>query len=368
MRHLFAVHRDATVEKAAGDWIARCDRGLSPREAEEFAAWEAADPRHAAELARLTATWNSLDTADEVPEIMRVARELEEKQLRRSRRRFSPAWSLAALGAAAAVTVAWIFWRAPDPEAAASPRYKVVPSSAQRLTLVDGTVVELNGDSAVEPAFSAAERRVRLVRGEAHFAVAKNAARPFIVQAGNVAVRAVGTAFNVRFDPATIEVLVTEGKVRVDDAVQGRSLLAEAADVPARRDEPVTVAGPSGLEPPLAKPDVPLLKAGQRVVLPVAAAVAVMPVAVTPADIARALAWQGTQFIFERTPLEEAIAAFNSFNRSQLVLGDPALRVRKLGGTFRADNVDAFVRLLETGFEITVERRGENELVLRPAK
>ena len=60
--------------------------------------------------------------------------------------------------------------------------------------LDDGTVVELNGGAEIEVQFTAAERRLRLVRGEAHFQVAKNPLRPFVVEAGGVAVRAVGTA------------------------------------------------------------------------------------------------------------------------------------------------------------------------------
>jgi transmembrane sensor len=55
--------------------------------------------------------------------------------------------------------------------------------------------------------------------GEAHFFVEKDPQRPFVVNAAGIDVRAVGTAFNVRIDPAAVEVLVTEGRVRVDPAV-----------------------------------------------------------------------------------------------------------------------------------------------------
>ena len=87
----------------------------------------------------------------------------------------------------------------------------------------------------------------------------------------------------------------------------------------------------------------------------------------TGSELIVTLAWRSAQLVFERTTLEEAVAAFNSFNRLQLSLGDPALRTRRLGGVFRADNIDAFVRLLETGFDIAAERPGEFEIVLRPA-
>lgn len=358
----------AAIEKSAADWIARLDRGLTPAEAAQFAAWEAADPRHTAELVRVNTAWRLLDTADEVPEIMRLAQEMEARQTRRPAVRRWRAWAFAGAGLAAVLALMWtVSSRSPawpktsserERSMAAGRSYQVVPSTAQRLTLADGSLVELRADSAVETAFSPEERRVRIVRGEAHFAVVKDATRPFIVQAGDVSVRAVGTAFNVRLAPATVEVLVTEGKVRVDDTAKNQSLLSPA-DPAAHPATEAAAHSPSASSP--------VLTAGQRVVIAATAPSAAPPLAATADDTERALAWRSVRLVFERTSLAEAVAAFNSFNRCQLVLGDPALRARKLGGTFRADNIDAFVRLLETGFDLTAERRSEFAIVLHAA-
>ena len=304
------MYQKASAQKIAADWIARGDRGLSPEQQKKMAAWEAADPRHAVELARLRNTWRVLGTADEVPGMMEYARGLEQKALRRRQR---PAWTAKvylASGIAAAVMLVWTLGWTPTglkPKAAESGRYSVIPSSAQRLTLSDGSIVELNGDSAVEPAFSATERQVRLLRGEAHFDVMKDPARPFSVTAGAVVVRAVGTAFNVRMETAAVEVLVTEGKVRVNDAARGEPLLANAA-VPAGDVPPMMAKDPVSME-------TPVLVAGQKAVFSNATPAAVAPVAVTAAEMAHRLAWQDTQFVFDRTPLADAVAAFNRFNR-----------------------------------------------------
>jgi transmembrane sensor len=67
--------------------------------------------------------------------------------------------------------------------------------------------------------------------------------------------------------------------------------------------------------------------------------------------------------MFVRTPLADAVKAFNLHGTHRLELGDPALGVHLLGGTFFADNVEAFVRLLEQGGEIRAERL-ENRTVL----
>lgn len=335
----------AAIAKAAGDWLAKRDRGLTPAESAALAAWESADPRHAAELERLGSTWAALDTADELPEIQALSREVEQAIDRRARRR----WPLVMV-AAAALVVAAIWFRIPANERATpeiATTYQVIPSRAQQRVLADGTVVELNGDSAVEPAFAPHERRIRLIRGEAHFMVVKDATRPFIVEAGTVAFYAVGTAFNVRLDPAAVQVLVTEGKVRVEAA----SPAAEAnpiANTPAAQ---------------------PVLIAGQRLVVGAhqdAKELSELPVeSVTPDERGRSLAWKSPQLVFDHTPLRDAVAAFNRFNQRQLVVTDPVLAERKLGGTFQADNAEAFVLLLESGFNVVAESRGEAETTLR---
>lgn len=66
------------------------------------------------------------------------------------------------------------------------------------LALADGTKVWLNAETELHypSRFEGAERRVRVV-GEAYFQVTKNDSCPFIVEAGEVAVRVTGTEFNV---------------------------------------------------------------------------------------------------------------------------------------------------------------------------
>jgi len=181
--------------------------------------------------------------------------------------------------------------------------------------------------------------------------VAKNPARPFYVTAGPVTVRAVGTAFDVRLGAAAVEVLVTEGKVRVDDNVKGVSLLSA-----------VPAAGEAG----------GVLRAGQRVVVNLAEVVddstAARVADVTPGEIEQALAWQATRLVFNDTPLDEVVTAFNRYNEHRLVIGDPLVSTRRITGVFRADNLDGFTRLLEGGVDVRAERNGNGEIVLRAVR
>jgi transmembrane sensor len=209
----------------------------------------------------------------------------------------------------------------------------------ERRTLEDGSVVDLNRGAAVEVDFTATERRVTLVRGEANFTVAKDVARPFIVTAGGVAVRAVGTVFNVRLGGAGVEVVVAEGRVQVD--------------------------APGGA----AQDGAQVLAVGQSAVVPLAK-VAATPqiVTLTEAQLAARLAWQPRLLDFTNAPLSEIVADFNRRNPVQLVVGEPALGGLRLSAAFRSDNVEGFVRLMESDFGMRAEWRSEREIVLRRAK
>ncbi len=328
------------LAQAAAAWLARRDRDLTAAEQDAYLQWLGQDPRHGAALARLENDWRALDalahwrpahSAQPNPDLLARPRLIRRRAAR---------WGLAAVAAAAAVAAGvWFSASRSDrlEQLAAARGVRVIPRP-ERLTLADGSVVELNRDSRITTDFTVGERRVRLVRGEAHFTVAKNPARPFVVEAGAVAVRAVGTVFEVRRAATAVEVLVTEGKVRVE-----RPAAAGAAPVP-----------PTSLV------------AGERAVVDTSA-VSAAPVvtAVSAAEIERALAWQGVRLEFPSLPLAEVVTEFNLRNTTQLTLGDPETGQLRIGGTFRADNVEGFVRLLQLSFGVTAERQPNGAVVLR---
>ena len=88
---------------------------------------------------------------------------------------------------------------------------------------------------------------------------------------------------------------------------------------------------------------------------------------VTPAQIARALAWQGLRLEFQEMPLGDVVAEFNRYNRRKLLVRDRATAAIVVGGNFRADNADGFVRLLESSFGVTARVEGD-EIVLGLAR
>jgi transmembrane sensor len=162
---------------------------------------------------------------------------------------------------------------------------------------------------------------VKLDAGEAWFEVAKDAARPFVVQAGPVRIRAVGTAFSVRRRGEGCDVLVTEGLVE--------TWLDGLADRPSR------------------------LSAGFRSLI----AAGRDPVTIqAPEDIERSLSWRTGSIALEGQSLAEAAEEFNRYNERRIVVVDPALAKRRFAGLFRTNDPEGFANAVAAtiGARVTI--------------
>lgn len=268
-----------------------------------------------------------------------LLRELEKRSARRRRRAV-----LLSISTAVVLTVfSWRAWsvRGTDFSSAKT----VVVAQPEQQVLSDGSVVEFNPGTIVSIAFSDMERRVVLQQGEAFFNVATDSARPFVVVAGSVEFRAVGTAFAVQLRDATVEVVVTEGRVAVNS-------LPDANDV---ANVPQVTAT--------------LVDAGQRArvegIGPRGAGATCQVDVLSDAELVTAQGWRVPRLEFSGTSLAEALPLFNLHSSVQLVLDDPSLGRLRLSGIIRADNTDALLRLLETSLNITAEHRSDGEIRLR---
>jgi len=335
--------RDEAIEATAAAWLAERDAGLSAEDAAAFAAWRAADPRHEAAVARLESAWGALQALREFRPEARVHpdRDLLARPAGGTVLRFPALVATAALAACLTLAAAWLWLRPSAPvEPLPHVHYATTAGGYQRMTLPDGSMVDLNANTEIRELFTAAQRRVVLVRGEATFQVTKNAARPFIVEADGVAVQAVGTAFNVRLRPGKVDVLVTEGRVRVNPPEQAQPFGTVAQE----------------------------LTMGQRVTLPTASAVEFAPPVVqtvSPAIVREELSWQEPKLVFVETPLAEVVRQFNSRNRVQIELEEPDLGNLPVGGSFRPDNVEGFVRLITSNEQIEAVRGSGDRIILR---
>lgn len=330
------------IDREAAQWLARLD---SQPESEalraQFESWRNADARHAAAYLRLSIAWARMDrlralSAGQSPidSDALLARPVRDRDATADQgmdvARYQ--WRRAAIAAGfVLLTLGGLaLFNSFSGESLTTP-----VGGFARARLADGSTVELNTGTRLTVHMDDESRRVELVAGEATFSVAHDPARPFIVNAGAATVRAVGTRFNVRRRMESVDVLVTEGKVRV--------ARARYADGPEAANSALVSAGESAL----------------------IAATHIERAPVTPALADRALAWHRGSLEFESSTLAEIVAEFNRYNERRIVIDDPDLATMQIGGRFSATNPDGFVRGL-TDFGIRADIT-DSEIVLRRA-
>jgi transmembrane sensor len=355
------LSRDAShIKDAAAAWKTRADAGLTSREESELREWLEADAHHRVALERYDLVWERFDGPYRAGATDVVLQELSARARRRRR-----VISAAAAGVAL-FAVGWM-WRSGTVADRANPA--ITSSNAhpnailllpERQVLPDGSVAELRAGAKLTVNFTPAFRRVTLLRGEVHFQVTKDAARPFIVSAAGVETRAVGTAFLVGLRPDGVEVLVTEGRVSVNHAEGTRALATAAGFAPdtATHPEPLAfVDAGNGI----------LVGKGEGPSSPQLAAV-------NQAQLDDHLSWRAPRVEFTRISLAEAVAVLNGYSAgrrsagqssTQFLIDDPVLNDVRISGLFRVDNTEAFVGLLKNGFGIQAERRVDGEIRLR---
>lgn len=328
------------IDLQAAEWVVLRDQGLSPEQQDKFLQWLISDPQHGEWLARHQQTWKDLDllvfwrpenSGGPNPDLL--VKHSASSKLRR-------AWLSVGLAMAAGLAVVIYWWPSQPvlPLALVTPRGSLTIAKAyESRVLEDGSVIQLKGEAAIEVNYSPTLRHVRLITGEAHFQVAKNPNRPFVVQASGVDVRALGTGFNVKLDPTAVEVLVTEGIVRVDPPVRTGQGVARVPVLVAVGQQTVV-----GLSPQDAPPLVHTVS-GQ--------------------EMTRLLAWQPKLMDFNSTPLREVVKAFNLRNQVQMVIAEPELGNLPIVASFRSDNAEGFARLLETTSGIRIEHK-DGKLIL----
>lgn len=313
------------IEQEASRWLAVRDAGATtPADDEALERWLAADIRHRVAWLRMEAAWRRTDRLKDLRPLDRdVDADLLKTPLSATRR----AWPFAAAAALLLAMGVGGFWMARQND---WQTYETRIGGFSRIVLEDGSVVDLNTNSAVRVRLGAV-RELRLTRGEGRFQVAHDASRPFVVEAADAAVRAVGTAFTVRLrDASRVEVLVSEGKVAI-----------AAPHVPE--------------SPPLAAGQAALVQADGMSVSEVA-----------PQLLERRLAWTSGRLEFRGEPLADAIDEFNRYNQRQIRLADPALGALRVGGNFKATDPESFAAALASAFKLRIESAGTDAIVLRP--
>lgn len=179
---------------------------------------------------------------------------------------------------------------------------------------------------------------MRLVKGEALFEVAKNAERPFLVNAAASTVRAVGTRFSVRLQQDNVEVVVSEGKVIVTRSIA----------------EP----GASGSDK-----EVSVLVQKQAVTINEHLTEPVTIQTVDTEELGRRLSWTTGMLEFDGEPLERVVEEVGRYTPLTITIADPDLRQIRVGGRFRVGETKALFDVIEAGFGAKVTYQGNGVVI-----
>ena len=303
------------TEMTAAAWLGREDRGLTAEEQDALALWLEQSILHKVAYLRLKAAWQRAD---------RLAALKSPAPVVQGQSGFQPLTLLAIAASIALLLGAGAYFTRHAP---VGQNYATGIGRMQAVRLADGTQVELNTNTRLHADVTGASRTVRLDSGEAYFDVVHDASRPFTVYAGNRRITDIGTKFSVFRNGDDVRVTVREGRVRVEVLDEtGAPVVAEAGHV-------VVTKGGETLV--MTKPD---------------------------RDIDDGLSWRSGMLTFNQQTLAEAAEQFNRYNERQIFVEGPARKIR-IGGSFKADNVDVFVLLLHRGFGLSVNEQGDRIVV-----
>lgn len=320
--HSTRMNKDDTrIIAEASDWLTRHSGSGDAQAPEQFERWIEADPRHLETYERLARTWDDLGglrhlraRADPNTQFPNTARRIQNGLAALAR----PPVVMGGAVLAAIMAVLYLGPWAPAP----APRFETDIAEIEPIELADGSRVTLGASSGLDVAFTPADREIVLRSGQAFFEVAHNANRPFIVRAGDVAVRVVGTKFEVSRLAARTIVSVQEGVVVI--TLSGRSDTLHAGDrLVIDHDGQSFFSRPATVD--LAE---------------------IQPTHVAP--------WRQGRLVYDDTPLREVIADLNRYHAPGLELADRATGDIRVTASFRADDVEGFLNDLSSAFPVRV--------------
>ena len=306
---------------AAAEWWTRLrDPNDDAKTVEQWLEWTQADERNLEAFERVTELGDRLGSLDDI-----TRRQWANEFARQP----APSRSRVPLAAAASAMLVlfsgYLAWN--HLKSRVTPQdYASTVAQNRDITLSDGSMVALGGASKLTTRFSKNERQVELGAGEAFFQVVHNTQRPFVVTAGNVSIRDVGTAFDVRRSGQYVSIAVTQGRVQIADngAASGSS-----------------ATGTGTLE----------AVAGQLVSYdPATSTMSVS--SITPEQ---ATAWRSDRLEFINQPLSVVVANVNRYSVRPVHIADADLETLTFTGTVKTGAIDSWLDALPQVFPLRID-------------
>lgn len=378
-----AAERRARVSADAAEWWDRLQSSdLGRLERTEFVVWLRESPLHVEEILRVARVhdalerferWSNIKFDEHDNTIARFPLESSREQLgqplpvcepglspehllkvggERSRTKMA----LSALAASVVLVLSVVSlspgWRGQTIETERGERREVA--------LDDGSVLTVDPQTTMRVKLEQHSRHVVLERGRALFRVAKDASRPFVVQAGDTSIRAVGTAFVVDRLARRVTVTVAEGKVAI---MQDSASMTGPVTLPTRDAGSATEKSHRSDDRKrrtvTSTPQPVLLLADEQFVTDAGGT----DEPVRKVNSEHALAWTQGRLIFDNDTVQQAAENFNRYNRVQIRIADTALGSRPVSGIFNSSDPESFLAFIQTVAHVGISRHNEEIVV-----
>lgn len=303
------------IETVASSWLERGERDdWNDTSRAELDRWLAESPSHMVAYLRIQDVWeraNRLTALNKPPRPTAASKPASRQGL------FRMVASVIVIGGVAVGLNTYVN----------TPRYQTYVTTVggrERLSLSDGSSIELNTDTVLRIADDSKQRKVLLDKGEAYFDIHHDPAHPFVVVAGNHQVRDIGTKFVVRTDPGRLEVRLMQGSAQLESLADNRAAhLLKPGDVAVAENGKTTLFKKSSI------------------------------------DLASELGWRRGLLEFHHTSLTDAAAEFNRYSHERIVIEDPVAAQKPINGALPVGDLDEFTRMARNFFGLHAERRGD---------
>lgn len=306
------------IGQQANAWFALFHGGTpSPAQREAWAAWMAADPRHALAYAELENLWAA--SAQLLQPV--VARQTPPARI--SRRRFI-GMGVAASAAAASASVGLFWLKGMD-----TPFADLGTAVGERriARLPDGSTVEMAGHTAMNLDFSPTRRVVELLHGQAFFMARPSSAGPFTVVSKAGELRCSEAEFSLSCHADTAQVAVHRHRVQVLAATQQTEL-----------DEGLALRFS-----PRSTGDI------QR------------------AELEQVLAWRSGRLVFFNQPLQTVVDELQRWREGRIFIMDKQLAARRVSLILNLEQPGQMLDVLSRALAVRTARYTDLVTLLYPA-
>ncbi len=312
-------HISDHVRQQAIGWLARIEADDLGAEEDAFIQWLTKDEAHQIAFAEIEHLRSDLSALDQMSDV-EISQAIAARAVAGSSTTDSnSSWGVVAVVAILLLLLAGVFgddvWRWFESD------YMTVSGEQELVKLPDGSEVRLNTDSAIKFNYSARERRLELLRGEAYFQVTPQLKRPFIVTADDIEISALGTAFNIRlYEEGRVGVSVLQSAVRVVNTTEEQ--------LPAKQ-----------------------LNEGQYIKVDRQKFNKIKSI-----DIEAVRGWHGGQLVVKSQPLSKVLAELSRYHSASVIPWDDELAALKVSGIFKTGDLLGALAQLEEDFALASTR------------